>query len=131
MRGKVALIFCCLFGVLGGCSSRVYMIIRNDGYSDLAVLSNHYDYELINVAPGGEGEAIIYFDCFRVRYEGVVYELEPALSSRSYIRSGVFSSYIYAAFTEGKGVSVYPDEGRKSGGIVFRNKDCSRLIERH
>ncbi|MCY1351605.1 hypothetical protein D9M68_490840 [compost metagenome] len=128
--GKVAFIFYCFFGVLGGCSSEVYMVIRNEGASDLAVLSNHYDYELINVAPGEEGEAIIYPDCFRVRYEGVVYGFEPALAYQSYMRSGVFSSYIYASFAEGKGVSVFPDEDRKSGEIVFINKDCSHLVEK-
>ncbi|MNG29941.1 hypothetical protein D3C84_1154530 [compost metagenome] len=85
---------------------------------------------MINVAPGGEGEAIIYPDCFRVRYDGVVYGFEPASSFQSYMKSGVFSSYIYASFAEGKGVSIYPDENRKSGEIVFRNKDCSHLIEK-
>ena len=130
MKEKMALIPYCLSGLLWGCSSEVYMVIRNYGFSDLAVLSNHYDYELINVAPGGEGKAIIYPDCFRVRYEGVVYGFEPALSFKSYVRPGVFSSYIYASFAEGKGVSVYPDEDRKSGEMVFRNKDCSHLIEK-
>ncbi|MCY1514537.1 hypothetical protein D9M68_490820 [compost metagenome] len=58
-----------------------------------------------------------------------MYEFEPALSYQLYMRPGVFSSYVYASFAEDKGVLVYPDVSRKFGGVIFRSKDCSHLIE--
>ena len=116
---KTVIFLCCL--LLTGCPVTLNVKVTNEAKSEIAILySTGFESK---IKPGKTKKEIYKFDCIKVKTEGQLYEYQPVRPPNKYVETGMFSSLIYAVFTDEKDFKIYIKGDGASENIVLE-KGC-------